>query len=494
MNTMDLYALNHIPEHMAYCYSRETIYQMDKLLIEEHQLPLMERAGRYAAYCIRQHFPDIKKIAVFAGSGNNGGDAWICARHLQLFGIEVHCFYTSVPKTPMAKAAYEEYLKTAHHPSTWIEASLPELDGFDLIVDGLLGIGINQPLRGEIQTLINYVNSIDTPVFSLDIPSGLNSETGLPQPVAIMADHTLVFLGLKTGLLTSQGRNFSGAIEFSSLHVPEKLYDEQPKLAKLAIQLPDISRPMDSHKGLFGEIHIIGGTQSMAGAVLLCGQAAQRTGAGLVRILTHPSHVNQLTSALPEAIFHEADAMLPNSPDVKVIGPGLGEDAWGEALFHQHIQTANVVDASALNWLAKYPQRSEHWILTPHPKEAARLLNCEVDEIQSDRIEAAKALAKQYGGWVILKGSGTIISNATDAYLCPYGNPAMASAGMGDVLCGVVASLLSSYQDLERAATQAVSLHAHTADQLMEQYGWGLQASDVAKKIRINVAGFHRIG
>lgn len=250
-------------------------------------------------------------------------------------------------------------------------------------------------------------------------------------------------------------------------------------------------RPKDAHKGLFGHVLVVGGNHGKGGAVRLAGEGALRAGAGLVSIATRPENVTAILAGCPELMCHaiataiDIDQLLTLAT-VIVIGPGLGLDAWGESLFQKVLQTTLplVVDADALNLLARKPFTRENWILTPHPGEAARLLGETTTILQKDRLAALQALKEKYQGIIVLKGSGTLIFGSTIPGECQLGNPGMATAGMGDVLSGVIGALVAQDLSLEDAANLAVLVHARAGDLAKEEGLVGMKASDLFPYIR----------
>jgi len=251
-------------------------------------------------------------------------------------------------------------------------------------------------------------------------------------------------------------------------------------------------RPRDAHKGLFGHVLIIGGDYGMAGAARLAGEAALRVGAGLVSIATRPEHVSAIVSGRPELMCHPVKQAKDLKPllakaTVIVLGPGLGQSAWSKQLFKQALASAlpKIIDADGLNLLAKQTKKSDHWILTPHPGEAARLLKSDNKKIQADRITAVKQLQQKLGGIAILKGAGSLVAASDSISICQAGNPGMASGGMGDVLSGVIGGLLAQQFNLQQAAELGVCLHAYAGDLAAQQNGErGMLASDLMPYLR----------
>jgi len=463
---------------------------------------LMTRAGSSAFNTLKTCYNLVRTIAVFCGGGNNAGDGYVLARLAHQHGLTVIVYqYKAVDDLPPA---------ARHAAVTAIAAGVPchgaddAIDGdVELIVDGLLGTGLQGNVADGLAHAINLINDSGLPVLALDVPSGLDADTGRVLGVCVRAEVTATFVALKVGMLTLDGPDQCGDIICHNLQLAGCL----AKITPAAYQLDAQSfarlitpRRKNSHKGMFGHVLIIGGGPGMPGAVYLAAQAALRVGAGAVSIATRPEHVAGVLPHLPEAMIHaivDVDDLEPllAKATVCVVGPGLGEDDWASALFTAAIaaQTPLVIDASALRMLAHNPQHDDNWVLTPHPGEAASLLACSIADIQSDRCKSAQLIQQQYGGSVILKGVGTIVNTGgKEALLCPAGNPGMASAGMGDVLSGVVGGLLAQGLSLADAATLGVWLHAKAADNAVELHGErGLLASDLMPYLRreINFPG-----
>ena len=376
------------------------------------------------------------------------------------------------------------------------------LSGRHVVVDALLGIGVRGPLRAEWIAVIQAMNACGAPILSLDLPSGLEPDTGRALP-AVRAGLTISFLALKQGLLLAQGPEHTGTLVFDDLGVasaatvaPAMLRID---LACLAAALPP--RPRDSHKGMFGRVLFIGGGAGMPGAVRLAAESALRAGAGLVTVASLPEHLVPITATRPELMFHavaeaaDIDDVL-HVFDVVAIGPGLGRSAWAQALidrvFTRHRAGQRlVVDADALNLLAAGhgPQHCPDWILTPHPGEAARLLGTDTHALQSDRMAALEALCQRRGGTIVLKGSGTLVGRlGSTPRLCPLGNPGMAVPGMGDVLTGAVAGLVAQSADPMAGTVAAVYAHAMAGDRCAKGGVRGILAGDVAQELRAVLA------
>lgn len=460
----------------------------DRLGLSEEVL--MARAGAAAFSALRRFYPAVRSIAVFCGSGNNAGDGYVLARLAQEKGYSVVINqYKSVENLP--PAAQHAALQ-ALAAGVFCQCLDDPLDTeVELIVDALLGIGLKGPVHGPLETAINQINEAKLPILAIDLPSGLDADTGQVMGVCVHASHTVTFIGPKLGLMTLDGADHCGEIICHHLGLDKCLNTVQPAAYCLDDSLQKAllgPRQRNSHKGQFGHVLIIGGNYGMPGSVFMAANAALRTGAGLVTIATRPEHASQVLPRLPEVMIYGIDESLDlleliNRATVCVIGPGLGEDPWAKALFAAALaaQLPMVIDASALRLLAKNPQHDDNWILTPHPGEAANLLDCTTADIQKDRYQAVKRLQDHYGGHVILKGAGTLV--ATDeprVYLCSAGNPGMASAGMGDVLTGVIAGLVAQGLLLADAAKLGVWLHANAGDAAAIEKGErGLVATDL---------------
>ena len=364
------------------------------------------------------------------------------------------------------------------------------------MVDALLGSGLDRNVEGRFADAVTALNDHGSPILALDVPSGLNADSGAVLGAAVAADATVTFVGRKTGLHVGSGPEHAGCVEFASLHIPSESFAHiAPAFRRLTTAgrraaLPP--RPRESHKGAFGHVVIVGGGPGMPGAAVLAATAALRAGAGRVSVATHPDHAAAAVGERPEIMWHGAEsadriASLLEQADVVAVGPGLGLDQWALDLFTATLVLGKplVVDADALTLLARTPQQNDRWVLTPHPGEAARLLGVPVSEVQADRRAALDALTRRYGGTVLLKGAGTLISAADDApWMCTRGNPGMASPGMGDVLTGVIAALRAQGLSGEASAVVGADVHAGAADDAAEDGQRGLLAMDVVQALR----------
>lgn len=482
----------------AALYRAAAVRELDRRAIEDHSIPgseLMERAGASAYRLLRASWPDARHLAILCGSGNNGGDGFILARLATTEGLQVSLMLKgrAGDLTGDARRAWD---RLAAGGVDTVAFSPTVLEKADVIVDAMLGTGLDRDVSGELRTWIEAVNDSPRPVLAIDIPSGLHADIGQALGVAVMADCTVSFIGLKVGLFTGEGRRYAGRIRFAGLDVPAAVYEGVPVAARridhnvLRIQLR--WRDRTAHKGHFGHVLIIGGDAGFAGAVRLAGEAAARVGAGLVSIATRAEHAACITQQRPELMVHAVEepaalAPLLERATVVAAGPGLGQSDWAAALLNRVIDCSQplVVDADGLNLLASDPVRRDYWILTPHPGEAARLLDSNSRRVQSDRLQAAADLQARYGGSIVLKGSGTLIASADGVpALCSDGNPGMATGGMGDVLTGVIAGLLAQGFSGAMAAELGVCLHAAAADRAAAAGERGLLASDLFAPLR----------
>lgn len=468
-------------------------YAIDSLGIAE--LTLMSRAAAAALRTLRAHWPRAWRITLLCGAGNNAGDAYLLASQALAAGLDPQVLYLFPPVQlrGAAAAAYAE----AKNAGVSIRVFEPAaLHGTELIVDGLLGTGLTRPLAPAWQAAVEAVNASGCPVLALDIPSGLSADSGAVFGAAIRADVTLTFIAPKVGLYTGMGPAYVGQVEIADLElVPESAPDSTPvawrvDCASLVDALPG-PRSRVAHKGHYGQVLVIGGQPGMSGAVRLAAEAAARVGAGRVTVATHPEHAAVINSGRPELMsvaLHSADDLAAYLEQASVIalGPGLGQSNWAAGLLEAVWDSKRplIVDADALNSLAAAPQQRSNWILTPHPGEAARMLGIETAAVQADRLAASRALQANYGGVVVLKGAGTLIADGSQLWLCSAGNPGMASAGMGDVLCGVIAGLLAQGLTLSTAALCGVLLHSCAADSAAVGGERGLLASDLFVELR----------
>lgn len=463
-------------------YRAEQTRELDRLAVASgiHGYELMQRAGRAAFSLLRFRWPRARRLLVLCGAGNNAGDGWVVARLAANVDYQVQVVSLVNPGQLQNEAAIACHATLDQDLISL--ATLADADWqADVIVDALLGTGTDRAVSGEWLEAIERINACGRPVLSLDIPSGINADTGSIMGAAVKASCTLSFIGLNTGLLTGAAVDYSGEICFTDLDIPSSVYAtvdgavERLDASRLA-DLPK-RRPSD-HKTRHGHVLVVAGSPGFSGAASLAGRSAVRAGAGLVTVITHPDTVVAVSAAAAEymvAPWNRQDlfqAVLQRA-SVAVIGPGLGLDG---TAFEQFARLVDgdlplIVDADALTLLAENPQRRGNWILTPHPGEAARLLGSSIADVESDRFRTADAISEQYGGVCILKGAGTIISaDASDgsglAGLVHGGSPALATGGTGDVLAGMAGALVAQGLALPRAAALGAVWHAATSDWL----------------------------
>lgn len=455
---------------------------------------LMLRAGEAAYQVAMQACPAGKHWLILCGNGNNGGDGYVVARLAQAAGVRVTLLALASEK-PLPEEADQARDAWLNAGGVIHAADIAWPDGVDLIIDALLGTGLNRAPHPVIADIICRANAYPAPVVALDIPSGLMAQTGATPGAVIQAAHTITFIALKPGLLTGKARDVTGILHHHALGLDAWLNTQTPAIQRIdAACLPRWFTPRrpTSHKGDHGRLVIIGGDHGTAGAVRMAGEAALRAGAGLVRVLTRVENITAIISARPELMVDELTShTLEDSldwADVVVIGPGLGQQAWGKQALRkaESCRKPMLWDADALNLLAINPDKRHNRVLTPHPGEAARLLNCSVAEIESDRLHSAQRLVKRYGGIVVLKGAGTVIaSDAQEIAIVDAGNAGMASGGMGDVLSGIIGALLGQKLSPYDAACAGCVAHGTAADWLAAQSGTrGMLACDLFTTLR----------
>jgi NAD(P)H-hydrate epimerase len=479
-------------------YRADQARELDRAAIEDQGIPgaeLMERAGKAAYGLLRERWPAARRIAVLCGLGNNGGDGYVLARLAREDGLAALVLQMGDGGRLRgdARSKRDAWLAAAGESEPF--RGLP--GRADLIVDALLGTGLERDVEGDWARAVDAVNDHLAPVLAIDIPTGLHADTGRVLGTAVRADATISFIGLKQGMFTAAGPDCCGEIRFDALQVPAVVYSREiPSARRLDWSKQSEllgPRRRDAHKGDFGHVLLVGGAPGFSGAIRLAAEGALRAGAGLVSVATHPSHAPYLNLARPELMVHGLQAPEDLAPlmervSVVAVGPGMGRGEWGAGLLGAVLRSRLpvVVDADALNLLSESPQRSDNWILTPHPGEASRLLGCTTLEVQSDRFSAVHRLQERYGGAVVLKGAGTLIAGSSrkSPGVCSQGNPGMASGGSGDLLTGIAAALTVQGLGLEDAAETAVCLHAAAGDVAARAGERGMIAGDLAQAIR----------
>ena len=484
---------------MAALYQNQKIRELERLAAKFgiSAYELMLRAGEAAFKSLIKRWSTIKEITVCCGKGNNGGDGLVVARLAHKHGFKVTVYSLippadySGPAAQAVKACEKQGLSIQPFPIP------PSFKG-NLIVDALLGSGLQGEIKSPYSEIITAINEAKQSVLAIDVPSGINVDTGEVQAMAVKADLTITFIGLKQGLYTARAPAYCGEVVLASLDLPNLLFSRIKTHTKLldwsqVRPLLPPRRERDVHKGNYGHVLVIGGDYGMGGAVRMAAEAAARVGAGLVTVATRPEHVPIVSGSRPELMCYQVAEVndledLLESATVIVIGPGLGKSDWAKALLNKVLvtKTPKVLDADSLNLLAESPVQREDWILTPHPGEASRLVNVSCQEIQSDRFKAIRRLSRRYRGVVVLKGVGTLIKGGEEEIsVCSGGNPGMASGGMGDILSGVIGGLLAQRLSLVAAAQGGVFIHSLAADRAAEEGGErGLLATDLFPHLR----------
>lgn len=497
------------------------IAALDRRATETHGIPvnsLMEQAGARVAQAAGELLAGRNaRVAVLAGKGNNGGDGFVAARILQGHGAAV----TAVLAAPAAEYAGEAARTLAEARAAGVQITDAEhvsLAAFDLIIDALFGTGFRGPARGPAYVLIETANASHVPILAVDIPSGLNADSGQPEGPAIHAVAT-VTMGLpKVGLLLYPGAELAGMLYVADIGYPSDLADD-PSVPTHLVTVEMVraripARPPDSHKGTYGRTLIVAGSVGFTGAAALAALGALRSGAGLVTLCVpravYPIIAGLVAEAMPHPVDDEdghlaisaLDAVqdAAGAADVVAVGPGLsvapGVRAVVEGLLRQ--PRPLVLDADALNVLAGHTDvlagAAGPLVITPHPGELGRLMDTTAAEIQQDRLAAARQASSQFRCIVVLKGARTIIAQPDgEAFIVPTGNPGMATGGMGDVLTGLIASLIGQGLSPGEAAWTAAYLHGLAADLIAEERGTvGMLASEVAHRLPAAIARVRR--
>ena len=492
-------------EMSRWVYRPEDVRELDRIAIEEQGIPgyeLMQRAGQATCAAIIERYPAARSWLVLCGAGNNAGDGYVIARLGHARGIAIELIALADPARLQGDAAlaWQDFAAVGGTCFPWQSGG--QLPSTDVIVDALFGTGLARPLEGAYLDVVNEVSVAGSPVVAVDIPSGLSGLTGQVMGAAIRADITVSFVGFKQGMFLANGPEYCGDIIFASLGIqPISIERVKPTLRIFTIDdfrelMP--SRARTGHKGDYGHVLVVGGNIGMAGAARLAGEAALRSGAGLASVATRSANVAAIVAERPELMCKgvesaaDLDALLTRST-VVALGPGLGQDDWAQCMFTRVLAARKplVIDADALNLLAAAPLRQDNWILTPHPGEAARLLGVTTAAIQDDRLGSLASLTAKYGGCVLLKGHGTLISSAHaagPAWLIRGGNPGMATAGMGDVLTGIAAAVYAqagnSGAAIDRIVAAAAWLHACAGDRVANGGERGLLATDLFAELR----------
>ena len=480
------------PELPDALYSAAQVRDLDARLIAAGTpgFELMQRAAHATWRAIRRRWPEASELTVLAGHGNNAGDGYLVASLAHKTGWQVRVLAVGDPAALQGDAALAYAAASGVNIQPWANQAMA-----GIVVDALLGTGLQGDVRDPYRSAIEAINASGLPVAAVDIPSGLCADTGHCLGVAVRADLTVTFIGLKMGMLTGDAPDLIGQLIFDDLRADKAIVAQAPVTAKRLdkTSLPFLApRPHTAHKGMYGRVLVIGGDHGFGGAALLSAESALRSGAGMVTLATRTEHVPAALTRMPEIMsagIHSANQLMTliEAASVLVVGPGLGQDSWGRSLLSAaaNADRPQVWDADALNQLATrqvvLPKNS---VITPHPGEAARLLGISTQEVQNDRAAAAHALARTFNAVCVLKGSGSLIADVDGRLaLCDRGHPAMATAGLGDVLAGLTGALMAQHMSAFDAACLAVWLHA-SAGQKIGASGRGMAASDIIPAIR----------
>jgi len=466
---------------------------------------LMCKAGDAAFKVLEQWNSSVASILIVAGKGNNGGDGYVLAKHCLAAGYDVHLLVLTDYKQLKgdAKKAFDQLTKddlvVDFQPCPLKSSKIIQAFKGEVIVDAIFGIGFRGELSLDLQQIIHSINSHSAQIMSIDIPSGLCASTGSVATTAVKSDLTVTFIVVKQGLLTGKAVNYVGTIWLATLSVQEKFVSTltPQNVAQGIAQLPKIlPRAKNLHKGNIGLALLVGGNVGMPGAIRLSAEAALRAGAALVSVTCLLENRLLVSHGRPELMLapSEPDKLALSSAIEKakviIIGPGLGRDEWSKKVFNVVFSKTKrmVVDADALAIVKEKKLKYDDWVLTPHPGEAANLLDTDIQTIESDRFSAVKAIADKYGGTCVLKGPGSLISDGKQVFINTTGHSGMATGGMGDVLSGIIGALILQTGSIFEATQLAVSIHGQAAERATQTFGIrGLLASDLFEPIRIIV-------
>ena len=502
----------------------EQMQDLDRKAIETFGIPgsvLMENAGREATEVICQTFPDIRKmkVAILAGKGNNGGDGFVIARYLLNQRIPAKVFLLTNPEVLRGDAEINfrifKRMKGDFLPlpsSKDYDKIKKDLEKYDLFIDGIFGTGLDAEVRGYYREVIGHLNALQKPIVAIDIPSGLDANTGKPLGTAIRATLTVTFGLPKVGQLVHPGPEYVGALKVVDISLPKMLIEEE-KIATHLLEEEEIRKALairrrpESHKGDYGHLLVLAGSVGKTGAAAMACEAALRMGAGLVT-LGIPKSLNPImemkltevmTEPLPETpkqtlSLRALDPILRLCENKKavVIGPGLGVVKETQSLLLKLVKTSNlplIIDADGLTALAAEPKslpaRNPSLVLTPHPGEMARLTRSNVKEVQEDRIGVSRNFSVSHRLHLLLKGYRSLIATPKgEVFINPTGNPGMASGGTGDVLTGMIGGLICQGLDLLPALQISVYLHGLAGDRVSLQKGErSLVATDILAEL-----------
>ena len=492
-----------LTRNVAQVYTGTDVRAFDRRAIDEFGIPgirLMHRAGAAALEALRERWPDAQSLSIVCGAGNNAGDGYVVAGLARDAGLDVQLLQVGDPAKVKGDALAAKRFAECRLGAISAARGDWFLQG-DVVVDALLGTGLRGEVRGTFREAIEHINGAGRPVLALDVPSGVDADTGgLLTPEPVHADLTVTFVAFKVGLATGPGVDYAGDVLLADLGVPDDVFDRRGLTVEFGDGLRRLERRRGAHKGDFGRLLIVGGDADMGGAVLLAGEAALRTGVGSATVATRGVNRAAVLARRPELMVRAAEtaadiADLAERADAIAVGPGLGQSEWAERLLDACLAARKplAIDADGLNILAKRgAERGEAaglqglptgTVLTPHPGEAGRLLGKDAVWVQSHRLEATATLSR-HGATVVLKGAGTLIArDGVARSICLAGNPGMATAGSGDVLTGIVGALLGRGLSPRLAAELGVWIHASAGDEAGERCQSSLLASDIVQAI-----------
>lgn len=478
-------------------YPASVIKEIDRQYSQDYGISsfqLMKLAARRVVEVILTRYSDTHRAQVFCGSGNNAGDGFLIAAGLADRGWLVQV--ALVGKTKNFSEASRDALAVCQKSQAIIEPFEGSVLDGAVLVDALLGLGIVGEVRGAYRSAITAINAGSGPRVAVDLPSGLQPDSGDVTAVCVRASITVTFLAPKIGLYSQDGPDYTGEVILADLGLPDAMLAKQAAKALRILDTPRLpTRQNKAHKGHFGHLLVVGGNTGFGGAGLLASEAALRSGAGLVSVVSREVHRSGFLARCPEVMFRGVNETsdvtdLLSRVQAVVLGPGLGQDAWAQNLYRQVIAAGKpfVLDADGLNLLAQTPCPLVDCIMTPHPLEAARLLRC--DQVDPDRLAVVGQLQAEYGAVVVLKGAATLVASDAGIAINVSGGPAMATAGMGDVLSGLLGALLAQGQSLRCAAELGVAHHARAAVMATAQQGEvGLLARDVVTEVGRSLSG-----
>ncbi len=494
--------------------TREIVREIDRLTIEKYGIPglvLMENAGRAAADVLLENFAYAGKVAVFAGGGNNGGDGFVIARHLISEGLDVDTYVVSNPKKYKGDA-FTNYkaLKKIGGNIVELKDNLRKYKQADVIVDAIFGTGLDREVTGFYKKVIEFINSQGVPTLAVDLPSGLDSNTGYPLGTAVLADVTVTFVLPKLGTSIYPGVEFAGEIYVADITTPNFLLDDIPYelLSSESVDKILALRYEDTHKGTYGHLFILAGSPGKSGAASLAALGAQRAGTGLVTVgvpkslhsIIEQKTTEAMTEPLPETDIETLGAVSVNRTleimkerkSALAVGPGISTTDETREFLYEIIRNSTIpmlIDADAITLVAENPKVLKEAkvpiVLTPHPGEMSRLAGITTEEVQADRVGVSLDFSAKYNVYLVLKGARSIISTPEgEIFINTTGNAGMASGGMGDVLSGIIGGFLAQRLSPSAACRLGVFIHGLAGDIVAHENGEvGMIASDVANAL-----------